>query len=164
MIPKSEDRRKYQKRTLSRDPDERPSKKSRTERVPEVVSLEDDSETSLPPPRTAQEANERFIKENITIEKAIYLIFTHIPKLPLSMPASFVKDYAKYVSSGRIGKDYLAEALATQFVDAKVGPGVDVIEEKPEAPKRKRDQEESKKEDERVRFSSMFFYFTSVII
>lgn len=162
MIPKSEERRKYQKRTLSRDPDERPLKKSRTERVQEVVSLEDDSETSLPLPRTAQEANERFIKDNITIEKAIYLIFTHIPKLPLSMPASFVKDYGKYVSSGRIGKDYLAEALATQFVEAKVGPGVDVVEEKQEAPKRKRDPEESKREDERVCFFSMLLILSAI--
>lgn len=152
MLPKSEDRKKYQKRTLT-ESSERASKRARTERLQETTPLtvEDDTESSLPPAKTPQEANERFINANLTVEKAIYLIFTNIPKLPLSMPASFNKDYSKYVLSGRIGKSYLSEALATQFVEAKVGPGVDIkVEEKPQVPKRKREQEEAKVEEEKV--------------
>lgn len=153
MLPKSEERKKYQKRTLT-ESSERASKRARTEqRVqdPTPLTVEDDTESSLPPPKTPQEANERFINANLTVEKAIYLIFTNIPKLPLSMPASFNKDYSKYVLSGRIGKSYLAEALATQFVEAKVGPGVDIkVEEKPQVPKRKREPEEAKVEEEKV--------------
>ncbi|XP_066261627.1 symplekin [Euwallacea similis] len=150
MVPKSDERRKYQKRALSSDSYARASKRLRSERVQEVFSLETESEqSSLPPPRTPQEANERFINENLTIEKAIYLIFTNIPKLPQTSPASFNKDYAKYMLSGRIGKEYLAEALAAQWVEAKVGPGVDVkvMEEKREISKRKREVDEGKKEE-----------------
>lgn len=146
MVPKSEDRRKYQKRLLSSEPlPGHESKRARTERFIEDLEEIDNQ------PQTPQEANERFIIDNLTIEKAIYIIFTSIPKLPLSMPQSFNKDYAKYVLSGRIGKEYLAEVLAAQFVEANVGPGVDVkVPEKIEPPKRKRDIDEPKEKEERL--------------
>ncbi|CAG9771248.1 unnamed protein product [Ceutorhynchus assimilis] len=156
LVPRSDERRKYQKRTLA-ESSERASKRARVERTHEeevpVIQLqpeeiEEEEELSLA--KTPQEANEKFINTNLTVEKAIYLIFTNIPKLPINMPASFNKEYAKYVSSGRIGKQYLAEVLAAQFVDAKVGPGVNVkVEEKLEQTnKRKRDNEDGKKEDD----------------
>ncbi|KAH1013541.1 hypothetical protein HUJ04_002523 [Dendroctonus ponderosae] len=150
MVPKSEDRRKYQKRALP-DPTERAAKRARTEPINEITIDEDEPETSIGAPQTPLEANEKFINDNLTIDKAIYLIFTNIPKLPLNMPASFHKDYAKFVLSGRIGKNHLAEALAAQFVEAKVGPGVNIKpEEKPESAKRKRDIDDVNTEEETV--------------
>ncbi|XP_060516392.1 symplekin [Cylas formicarius] len=128
MIPKAEERRKYQRRTLSLESSiEQLSKRPRLEQVSSMDY--DDTNDSNFPSMTPQEVNEKFIMENLTIEKAIYLIFTNVPKLPNIMPASFVKDYGKYVLSGRIGREYLAEALAAQFLAAKVGPGADIIVE-----------------------------------
>ncbi|XP_030752389.1 symplekin [Sitophilus oryzae] len=140
MLPKIEDRRKYQKRSLGLDAlSQQLSKKPRIDPLL-LVDLEDNDSNQTP--LSPQDVNEKFILDNLTLEKAIYLIITNIPKLPLTMPASFAKDYSKYVSSGRIGKEHLAGALAVQFVEAKVGPGVDVIPEKPESNKRKRDNKE----------------------
>lgn len=161
MVPKSEDRRKYQKRALP-DSTERASKRARTEPTNEITIDEDEPETINFSPQTPLEANEKFINDNLTIDKAIYLIFTNIPKLPLAMPASFHKDYAKFVLSGRIGKSHLAEALAAQFVEAKVGPGVNIkCEEKPESAKRKREIDDVNAEEEMVR--AIFIYFLSNI-
>ncbi|KAL1491323.1 hypothetical protein ABEB36_011936 [Hypothenemus hampei] len=150
MIPKAEDRRKYQKRTLL-DQVERPAKKPRTSKVVEsqVTSIEDEEPDKVTSSQTPEEVNTRFIMNNLTIEKAIYLIITNIPKMPLNMPTSFKNNYAKYVSSGRIGKQYLAEILANQFVEAKVGPGVNVKpEERIESTKRKRELPDEVKLDE----------------
>lgn len=98
---------------------------------------------------TPQEANEQFILDNLTLEKAVYLIFTHIPKLPNSPPAEFIKDYSTFVTQGNIGKIHLANVLAQQFTDAKVGPGtqVEAKQKAAEAEKKKREKEEEAKNE-----------------
>lgn len=113
---------------------------------------------------TAQEANEQFILDNLTLEKAVYLIFTHIPKLPNTPPSEFLKDYAAYVNQGFIGKNHLADVLAQQFIDAKVGPGVqiDAKQKAIEAEKRKREREEESRA-EKVK-NDMSFYIQHIHI
>lgn len=103
---------------------------------------------------TPQEATEQFILDNLTLEKAVYLIFTHIPKLPNRAPPDFQKDYESFVSQGNIGKIYLANVLAQQFSEAKVGPGVQ-IEAKLKAfemERKKREREEEESKNEKVSF------------
>lgn len=83
----------------------------------------------------------------------MYLIFTHIPKLPPIVPQEFVKDYMEYVNLGNIGKIHLANVLAKQFTEASVGPGakIEAKEKMVEMnKKREREQEENKVEKEKV--------------
>ncbi|KAF7266373.1 hypothetical protein GWI33_020398 [Rhynchophorus ferrugineus] len=151
MIPKIEERRKYQKRSLSSENLQQPvAKKFRSDVIPSF-DLED-NDTNLVP-MTPLAANEKFVFDNLTVEKAVYLVMTSIPKLPPVVPPSFLKDYAKYVFSGRIGKEHIASCMASQFLDAKVGPGVDIVcPEKLDTNKRKRDRDadELKEREEKI--------------
>ncbi|KAJ8916157.1 hypothetical protein NQ315_016296 [Exocentrus adspersus] len=150
LISKPEERKKYNKRTLSSESTiHQISKKPRLEQSPFEFDDTNDSQFLTP-----QEANEQFILENLTLEKAVYLIFTHIPKLPNAMPPDFVGDYQKYFKGGTIGKIPLANVLAEQFTEAGVGPGVKVPvrETAPETTSKKREREpdETKEEKEKL--------------
>lgn len=145
MVPKADDRRKYNKRTLSSESLIQQSNK-RARLDPNVFDDEEDIDALL---LTPLEANEQFILENLTLEKAVYLIFTHIPKLPSVAPNEFIRDYATFVTQGNIGKIHLANVLAQQFIEAKVGPGVRIEAKQKaiEAEKRKREKEEEIKNE-----------------
>lgn len=150
LIPKLEDRKRYNKRTLSLESSVmQTAKKPRID--PSTFELDDTSDSQF---ITPQEANEQFILENLTLEKAVYLIFTHIPKLPNTIPPNFVADYQKYFKGGNVGKIALANVLAEQFTDANVGPGAKIVvkERTPEITnkKREREPEEAKEEKEKV--------------
>lgn len=125
------------------------AKKPRIE--PSAFELDDTNDSQF---MTPQEANEQFILENLTLEKAVYLIFTHIPKLPNAIPPSFIIDYQKYFKGGNVGKIPLANVLAEQFTEANVGPGAKIVvkERTPETTnkKREREPEEAKEEKEKV--------------
>ncbi|XP_018561363.1 symplekin isoform X1 [Anoplophora glabripennis] len=151
LIPKLEDRKKYNKRTLSTESSvQQIVKKPRLEASSFELDDTNDSQFDTP-----QEANEHFILENLTLEKAVYLIFTHIPKLPNTIPPNFVADYQKYFKGGNVGKMPLANVLAEQFTEARVGPGAKVVvkERTPEtnSKKRERESEETKDEKEKPR-------------
>ncbi|CAH1966093.1 unnamed protein product [Acanthoscelides obtectus] len=156
MIPKADERRKYNKRMLSSESlIHQSAMKRRLEHEP--MDAEDvPVESQLTP----QEINEQFIMENLTLEKAVYLIVTNIPKLPPTLPPDFVRDYADFVTSGNIGKVHVANVMAAQFTEAGVGPGAKVTqpaaaaEEKeksppapPEISSRKREREADAKDD-----------------
>ncbi|KAG5864258.1 hypothetical protein JTB14_019630 [Gonioctena quinquepunctata] len=145
FLPKSDERRKYKKRTLSSESLVQQSvKRARVERSFDFEESE--------PQLTPQEANEQFILENLSLEKAVYLIFTNIPKLPNTVPTAFIKDYAEFVNSGNIGKIHLANVLAKQFTEANIGPGSKIVEKRksPEqSKKRNRDTEEGKDDREK---------------
>lgn len=145
LTPKAEDRRKYNKRTLSSESlIQQSSKRARLDQ-----SMFDDEEENDTVHLTPQEANEQFILENLTLEKAVYLIFTHIPKLPSSAPTEFIRDYEIFVAQGNIGKIHLANVLAQQFIEAKVGPGVQIETKQRamDAEKKKREREEEMKNE-----------------
>lgn len=145
LTPKAEDRRKYNKRTLSSESlIKQSSKRARLD--PSMFMDDEDIDSLL---LTPQEANEQFILENLTLEKAVYLIFTHIPKLPSSAPTEFIRDYEIFVAQGNIGKIHLANVLAQQFIETKVGPGVQIEAKQKamEAEKKKREKEEEIKNE-----------------
>ncbi|KAJ8940017.1 hypothetical protein NQ314_010848 [Rhamnusium bicolor] len=147
LIPKAEDRRKYNKRTLSSESlVQQIVKKPRLEPHPFDFDDTNDSQFHLTP----QEANEQFILENLTLEKAVYLIFTHIPKLPNTLPTDFITDYARFFKTGSIGKIHLANVLAEQFTEANVGPGSKIIvKQKTTDSNKKRERESDDSKDEK---------------
>lgn len=148
LVPKAEDRRRYNKRMLSSESlIQQNNKRARLD--PSVYDDEDENESLF---LTPQEANEQFILENLTLEKAVYLIFTHIPKLPSVAPTEFLGDYEVFVTQGNIGKIHLANVLAQQFTESKVGPGVQIEAKQKavEADRKKREKEEELK-NEKVR-------------
>lgn len=156
LLPKADERRRYQKRTLSSESlIQQNNKRARLD--PNVFDDEDENESLFLNP---QEANEQFILENLSLEKAVYLIFTHIPKLPSVAPTEFLKDYETYVTQGYIGKIHLANVLAQQFTEAKVGPGVQIEAKQKaiEAERKKREKEEELK-NEKVRKSYSRYKF-----
>ncbi|CAH1176158.1 unnamed protein product [Phaedon cochleariae] len=145
MIPKADERRKYNKRALSSESlvVQQSVKRARLEQ-PSF-----DIEETVDPQLTPQEANEQFILENLSLEKAVYLIFTNIPKLPNTVPADFISDYAEFVSSGNIGKIHLANIMAKQFTEAKVGPGSKIVEKQKSPELTKKRSREIEEKDER---------------
>lgn len=145
MIPKADERRRYNKRMLSSESlIQQNSKRARLD--PNVFDDDDEIDSQF---LTPQEANEQFILENLTLAKAVYLIFTHIPKLPNTAPTDFLKEYASFVSQGNIGKIHLANVLAQQFTMAQIGPGVHIEARQKviEAEKKKREKEEESKNE-----------------
>ncbi|VEN62446.1 unnamed protein product, partial [Callosobruchus maculatus] len=120
MIPKADERRKYSKRTLSSESLIQQSALKRRMMEQESVDSED---VPIESQLTPKEINEQFIMENLTLEKAVYLIVTNIPKLPPTLPPEFVRDYADFVTNGNIGKVHVANVMAAQFIEAGVGPG-----------------------------------------
>lgn len=86
MIPKADERRKYNKRMLSAESlvVQQNIKRARLE-----DPSHNDVEETFDPLLTPQEVNEQFILDNLTLEKAVYLIVTSIPKLPLQVSPTF---------------------------------------------------------------------------
>lgn len=123
MIPKSDERRKYNKRTLSSESLVQQSMKKPRLTVTESEYIDEFIDPNLTP----LEINEQYILENLTLEKAVYLIVTNIPKLPTAVLPDFIKDYAPFSSTGNIGKIHLASVMAKQFIEAGVGPGIKVV-------------------------------------
>ncbi|XP_074025533.1 symplekin scaffold protein [Leptinotarsa decemlineata] len=147
LIPKSDERKKYKKRTLSSESLVQKSvKRARLDH--NSFDIDESTDSQLTP----LEANEQFILENLTLEKAVYLIFTNIPKLPNTVPTDFIKDYAEFVNLGNIGKIHLANVLAKQFTQANVGPGKKIAEKLKsleQSKKRSRESEDNKDEREK---------------
>ncbi|KAJ8979540.1 hypothetical protein NQ317_017688 [Molorchus minor] len=145
-IPKADDRRKYSKRSLSSE--SLVYQLSKKPRLDTNFDFDNDTNDALDNVfLNPQEANEQFILENLTLEKAVYLIFTHIPKLPNTVPPEFLNDYAKFYKTGNIGKLYLAAVLGEQFTEANVGPGAKIAAREKAlevSKKREREQEEEK--------------------
>lgn len=146
MIPKADERRKYNKRMLSAESlvVQQNIKRARLE-----DPSHNDVEETFDPLLTPQEVNEQFILDNLTLEKAVYLIVTSIPKLPLQPPSEFIRDYADYVNSGNIGRIHLANALAKQFTEANIGPGKNVKQKTPTESKKRAREEEAKEDKEK---------------
>ncbi|CAG9859181.1 unnamed protein product [Phyllotreta striolata] len=148
LIPKAEERRRYNKRTLSAESlvVQHNIKRARLEESLSNIDVED----TIDPRLTPQEINEQFILDNLTLEKAVYLIVTNIPKLPLQASNEFIREYAEYVNSGKVGRIYLANALAKQFTDSNIGPGKTAEKQKsPPEPKKKPKEDENKEEKEK---------------
>uniref|UniRef100_A0A6P7G6A9 Symplekin n=1 Tax=Diabrotica virgifera virgifera TaxID=50390 RepID=A0A6P7G6A9_DIAVI len=150
MVPKADERRKYNKRLLSSESLvlQQNAKKPKLDEQPAEVETEEVYDPNLTP----QEINEQFILDNLTLEKAVYLIVTNIPKLPNQVPPEFLKDYAEYANTSNIGRIPLANIMAKQFLEANVGPGKKAEEKRKKSPpetKSKPKEDEVREEKEK---------------
>ncbi|CAH0557110.1 unnamed protein product [Brassicogethes aeneus] len=139
---KPEDRKKYTKRTLSAESSVQSAAKK--PKLDTNYDYEDANEIGVA--LTPIETNEQFVNENLSVDKAVYLMMTSIPKLPSTMPQDFAKVYNKYVHSGRIGKAHCVHLLAKQLLDNRLGPGGKMEpppqkEKEPEVISKKRERE-----------------------
>lgn len=119
VLPKLEERRKYAKRKI---PTESPqiSKKARIETPPEV----EETTSAEKQQKVANEVNEKYILDNLTLEKAVHLVITGLNKTPNSMPSHFTNEYSVFVKNAQVGQPkVIAKLLAKQFFEADVGPG-----------------------------------------
>lgn len=115
ILPKTDDRRKYIKRSSTTEYNHPSIKKPR---------LELDAQQELDKQTQAIEANREFILENLNKNNCIQLVMNGLYKVPDAMPLGFVKDYNES-TKGRPSGDLktIAKLLAEQFLDAGVGPG-----------------------------------------
>lgn len=70
--------------------------------------------------------------DNLTLEKTANLVIIALNKTPSSVPPEFADEYVKYIKSGQVGQvKVISKLLATQFLEAGVGPGANIIIKKP---------------------------------
>lgn len=120
LLPKPEERKRYSKRSLNTESTQI-AKKARLETQPANDGLEKQQKAAL-------EANEKYIIDGLTLEKAVSLIVTGLNKVPAAMPNFFSDEYAVFVQSGQVGQTkIIAKLLAKQFLDADLGPGAKLI-------------------------------------
>lgn len=127
LLPKAEERKKYIKRPMPQQESQQVSKKPRLEKEPEV-----DTDTYEKQQKKALELNEKYVTENLTMEKVVHFVVTGLNSIPATMPAQFVTEYGKQVKAGQVGQlKMIAKLMAAQFLEAGVGPGAKVITKSP---------------------------------
>lgn len=160
VLPKPDERRKYTKRKM---PTEAPqiSKKPRIETPPEPEET-----TAEKQQKVANEVNEKYILDNLTLEKAVHLVITGLNKIPNSMPSNFTNNYSGFVKNAQVGQPkIIAKLLAKQFFEADVGPGTKaaakaVIKSSKVTDDDKMEIEDGKEEKEKV-FKIHLHFFSS---
>lgn len=119
ILPKPEERRKYAKRKVPTE-SQQISKRPRIGTPPEIEET-----TALErQQKVANEVNEKYVLDNLTLEKAVHLVITGLNKIPNNMPSSFSNEYLVFVKNAQVGQPkVIAKLLAKQFFEADVGPG-----------------------------------------
>lgn len=144
MIPKSEERRKYAKRTLSLESQQLYNPKRPRLEDNNLQQMEQDI---IDKKLTPLEINEKFILENLSIDRVIQIIEVSFKNLPNAAPSSFLKDYDKYVQGGTVGKiEIIATLLGMQFLEKSLGPGGKLLDDINQRDKKDEKSENAKKE------------------
>ncbi|XP_017776938.1 PREDICTED: symplekin [Nicrophorus vespilloides] len=123
MIPKVDENRKYTKRTLSPDTQERATKKPRLD-----IAENDPDYDLVVKQKQALEVNENFIKDKLSKNLTVELVLKGLYDVPSRMPSIFKTDYAESLKLGPAGDiGIVAKLLSEQMVEAGVGPGSKII-------------------------------------
>lgn len=124
LIPKPEDRRKYVKRVTTFD-SQQVAKRPR-------LDLPKDKADATEKQKAALEANEKYVLDNLSIEKTVHLVINSLSKVPSTMPPQFPNDYVGFVSAGQVGQPkVIAKLLGAQLLEIGLGPGAKVATKSP---------------------------------
>lgn len=128
LLPKAEDRKKYVKRTAPYEL-QQVAKRQRLETTKGTSEATEKQKVRL-------EANEKYVLDNLSIEKTVHLVISSLNKVPDTMPAQFANDYVGFINSGKVGQvKVIAKLLGAQLLEAGLGPGVKIaIKPPPEKP------------------------------
>lgn len=104
------------------------------------------------------EANEKYVLDNLSIEKTVHLVINSLSKVPNVMPVQFAGEYAGFISSGQVGQPkVVAKLMAAQFLEVGLGPGAKIATKSPPAGKPIEEvvvKQEPEDKDEKVLFIS----------
>lgn len=125
LLPKPEERKKYAKRTTPFEPQQAAKK-------PRLDTLKEKTSDTTEKQKTALEANEKYILDNLSIEKTVHLLINSLTKVPNTMPPQFASDYVGFVNSGQVGQlKVIAKLLGAQFLEVGLGPGGKIATKSP---------------------------------
>lgn len=158
LLPKPEERRKYVKRTIPFD-SVQISKKPRLEKQKEKTV--DPAEKQ----KAALEANEKYVLDNLSIEKTVHLVMSGLTKVPNVMPSQFANDYVGFINSGQVGQPkVIAKLLGAQFLEIGLGPGAKIATKSPPVEKTVREiviKTEPDDKDAKVSIYTVIIFFFS---
>ncbi|XP_045470394.1 symplekin [Harmonia axyridis] len=147
MLPKTEERKRYAKRTLSFESLQlhQPKRKKVEDHI--NVEFEDFQEKRLTP----QEINEKFVLEKLNLLKVVEIVEVTLVELPDNMPSSFAKDYDKLLKAGSVGNEEITVMmLATLLTENGLGPGGPVVESN-DSKKRERENDDDKGDEDKAK-------------
>ncbi|XP_044752882.1 symplekin isoform X2 [Coccinella septempunctata] len=147
MLPKTEERKRYAKRTLSFESLQlhQPKRQKIDDHVD--IDFDDFKEKGMSP----QEVNEKFVSEKLTLQKVIEIVEVTLNKLPDTMPSTFGKDYEKLVKAGSVGNEEITiMILANLLTEYGVGPGGRSLESS-DTKKRERENDDEKGDEDKAK-------------
>lgn len=135
-------------------------KKPRLEKAPEP-----ENDTYEQQQKNALELNEKYVIDNLSMDKLVHLVVTGLNSVPATMPAQFVTEYGKHVKLGQVGQlKIITKLMAAQFLEAGVGPGKKVVTKSPPVVEKLIDEscikvEKDDSKDDKDKVLTIFFLF-----
>lgn len=82
--------------------------------------------------KVALQTNEKYVLDNLSIEKTVHLVISALTKIPNVMPSQFANDYVGFINSGQVGQPkVIAKLLGAQFLELGLGPGAKIATKLP---------------------------------
>lgn len=120
MLPKSDEKRRFIKRSLAQDVMQPNIKRAKFDIEVDKDLIEKQNQ--------AIEINEKFIAENLNKNVCVQLVMNNLMKVPENMPSWFLSEYKESLKLGLAGDvKIIAKLLAEQFVETGTGPGNKII-------------------------------------
>lgn len=103
---------------------------------PRLETQKDKTVDAAEKQKAALEANEKYVLDNLSIEKTVNLVLNALTKLPSAIPPQFANDYVGFINAGQVGQPkVIAKLLGAQFLEIGLGPGAKIATKSPPAEK-----------------------------